>query len=61
MYMVNASQGKLAMLPVTEAIVALQFVKFTVPKLVNSEMVSPRGLSIVGLSIIHSALNWLEW
>jgi hypothetical protein len=51
-----AVQGKLVTSPEIEPIVALQLVKVTFPKFVNCEIT----LSTVGLSIIHSAVNWLE-
>ena len=55
-YMVNPCHSKLVMVPLKEAMVALQSVKVTFPKFAKSEILWPT----VGLSTIHSAVSWLE-
>lgn len=54
--MIISLEEKLLIAPLTEPMVAVQFVKVMFPKFASCE----RLPSTVGLSIIHSADNWLE-
>jgi len=54
--MTISAAGKLLDPPVTEPIVAVQFVKVAFPKSARDAI----WLFTDGLSIIHSADNWLE-